>query len=688
MKISCENCGAKYSIADEKVKDKVFKIRCKKCSEVIVVKGTSTPDDAASAPQAAQEPAPAPEGAGAQSEEIDTRVYDYSGFKGENWDQELWHVVLDGNQVGPMSAAQIGEYLSQGSMDYDTYIWRDGFDDWVMLRDVEELVSVFSGQPAAPEGEHQREITEESEQGELFGGDSGGFGSFEESPASSPFGDDQASGGDIFGGGDSGGGLFDSPADSGGGDLFSAEASPAAEAEQAQADSGGDLFSEDSGQPDDDAVMSSAPVASRAQGHDVGADLFAQTGAEEQDQGLFTGETGEEDLPDPRYGAASPAMTGARNENSVLFSLSNLQALASNQPAKESGGGGMMSMGDMAASPSPEPAAGHASGDASGLIDIRTMAEAISMDKQDKGGVEEILSIGGGQAFGGGLGAPVLAPTQTGPSKGLIIGLAAGGALLLAAVVVLVVVLLFKEEPEKTKVAQAPAPSAEATQALKAVKGAAAESEAGEKGKTGTGEKEKTEEAASSEEKKADTESEKEEEKKSSSTSRSRRSRSRSSSSSSSSSSESKDDGDDLFKKRSTSSSKTKESSGAKTKGGDELDDLLSGAVKRKTAPPKKTRQTSAPTSSGLSDTLSRSQVQAGMRAVKPAVERCGKGTPGTAMVTVSIAGATGRVTNATVGGQFAGTSVGSCVARAVRRARFPKFKRSKLTISYPFRVR
>ena len=39
MKIACESCGAKYSIADEKVQGKVFKIRCKRCSEVIVVRG-------------------------------------------------------------------------------------------------------------------------------------------------------------------------------------------------------------------------------------------------------------------------------------------------------------------------------------------------------------------------------------------------------------------------------------------------------------------------------------------------------------------------------------------------------------------------------------------------------------------------------------------------------------------------
>ena len=47
MKIVCDNCRTKYSIADEKVKGKVFKIRCKKCSHIIVVRGTN---DAAPAP--------------------------------------------------------------------------------------------------------------------------------------------------------------------------------------------------------------------------------------------------------------------------------------------------------------------------------------------------------------------------------------------------------------------------------------------------------------------------------------------------------------------------------------------------------------------------------------------------------------------------------------------------------------
>ena len=64
MKIVCDNCSTKYSIADEKVRGKVFKIKCKKCSHIIVVKGDV-----------------APEGSGGFDQK-DTRVFDYSGFDG------------------------------------------------------------------------------------------------------------------------------------------------------------------------------------------------------------------------------------------------------------------------------------------------------------------------------------------------------------------------------------------------------------------------------------------------------------------------------------------------------------------------------------------------------------------------------------------------------------------------------
>ena len=51
MKIECDKCGAKYSIADDKVRGKTFKIRCKKCSNVIIVRDKAGgADDGGDAP--------------------------------------------------------------------------------------------------------------------------------------------------------------------------------------------------------------------------------------------------------------------------------------------------------------------------------------------------------------------------------------------------------------------------------------------------------------------------------------------------------------------------------------------------------------------------------------------------------------------------------------------------------------
>ena len=35
----------------------------------------------------------------------------------------------------------------------------------------------------------------------------------------------------------------------------------------------------------------------------------------------------------------------------------------------------------------------------------------------------------------------------------------------------------------------------------------------------------------------------------------------------------------------------------------------------------------------------------------------------------------------------FRGTKEGSCIAREVRKATFPKFKKASLTINYPFKI-
>lgn len=131
MKIVCDACQAKYSISDDKVQGKVFKIRCKKCSNIIVVRGGA----------GASEPAPAPQ-------EKDTRVYDY-GYDGSGGgapaaDDAVWHLVINQDQVGPLTAAEVQQKFAAGEIDGETFTWREGFADWLPLSQVDTFAALVA----------------------------------------------------------------------------------------------------------------------------------------------------------------------------------------------------------------------------------------------------------------------------------------------------------------------------------------------------------------------------------------------------------------------------------------------------------------------------------------------------------------------------------------------------------------
>ncbi|MFO0693019.1 MAG: hypothetical protein U0230_05645 [Polyangiales bacterium] len=86
-----------------------------------------------------------------------------------------------------------------------------------------------------------------------------------------------------------------------------------------------------------------------------------------------------------------------------------------------------------------------------------------------------------------------------------------------------------------------------------------------------------------------------------------------------------------------------------------------------------------------LPEVPERAEVLAGLQAVHDAVAACTEGH-GSAVLHVTIAGS-GRVTTAFATGHFAGTPEGSCMARAVRAARFPRFTRPTITVEYPFQL-
>lgn len=594
MKIVCESCGAKYSIADEKVAGKAFKIRCKKCSSVIVVRS--------------QEAAP---------EEGSTRVVETPTEP-----DQVWHVVVNGDQQGPFTPGQIGEMLSQNMIDWEAFVWKDGFDNWLPARDVEELVSaVMGGAPQEGDGTADgQEYAAPTEQGYEHAQEQG--------QDANVFGD--------LGGNDD--------------DGFGQQATVAA----SRADFGGagaDLFAN----PD----TSGTPF--EAGGHDD--DVVASAAAPR--------------VSSPRV-EVSPTMTGARNENSVLFSLSNLQALATG-PTGSSGG----------AAPAPAPKAGMASGEGSGLIDIRALASSVqatsgggSAGKKDS--VDDLLSIGGGAApFAPTLGAPILAPVkQQRDSKPLIFGVVAGIVVIGAIAAAAVVYLKGKDSDAANSARIAELESArlraERTATELANRPQAPAQNTGSSAPAQNDNGSASNATASND---------------SSGTSHGgggggSRNRNRGGGGGSRSEATPAAGGAAATPAAGGGGGATASRGGGG--GGSSIDNLLDNALRGSggRTPAREPAAAPAPAADpSLPERPDSGAVRAAIAAVQPAVSACAQGQHGLATTSITVAGPTGRVSNVNVTGQFAGTPQGTCVARAVRGARFPRFRQDQFTISFPFRL-
>jgi predicted Zn finger-like uncharacterized protein len=610
MKIVCDNCATKYSIADEKVRGKVFKIRCKKCSHIIVVRG----NDGAGAPQQAEADAGA--GDGFPGDEPPTTVA--SGAAAAT--DAVWHLVVDREQIGPLTAAEVRAKFAAGEVDVETYAWREGFGDWLRLGSIDDFRDLGASAPAhAEEG-----ATRRTDSADLFA----------------------SSGQDESGGNDASSDLFGSAA-------ASAASAPAPAPSDSFAASGGaaGLF----GAPE------SAPAPSRpartsspgfSAGPPAGGGMAAGGAAQEASDG------------------ARP-MTGQRNENSVLFSLNNLQALAS--------GGG-----SPAASSAPKPGVDNRPGfansqtEGSGLIDIRAMAAStLAAGPAGPSGAKADEPAFSAAPIFSPMAAPILMPAApSGPPKWMFAILGVG---VLAVIGIVVVgVLLLTRKPDVPPVvasaagtnpatAVAPAagtaPAAAAAPAAAGTAPAAAGTAPAEAPKATAPEPDKTPKHAKGE-KHGDKPA------------------------AAAGKHESKGESPAAVAAAPPPVAETPKHK----KGGDALDDLLNNASPDKPAPAAKHHEAAAESSGGddsLPDQLDKSAIVGGMGKVKGKVASCYDQykVPGMANVSVTIA-KSGGVSSASVSGAFAGTPTGSCVEKAVKSASFPKFKGAAQTINYPFMLR
>ena len=172
MKFLCDQCKAKYQIADEKAAGKTVRMKCRKCGHLIevraeVVEGSapSAPPAAPAAPRPAQRPPqrtaslatslasakspskPTERSGGAlatafrsnvqRDDEVSAPV-DMSDLSAG----DEWYVAINGVPVGPIRIAEVRRKAAIGAVTEESLCWQEGLDEWRALRSFPELATI------------------------------------------------------------------------------------------------------------------------------------------------------------------------------------------------------------------------------------------------------------------------------------------------------------------------------------------------------------------------------------------------------------------------------------------------------------------------------------------------------------------------------------------------------------------
>ncbi len=127
MKVSCQACQAKYTIADAKVAGKIAKIRCKKCGEIVVINGKSLVS--VMAPLAVD---------------------------------DTWTVLADDDQQLTMKRSELLLAFREGRIAETTYCWREDMPDWLPLNEIPDLAQALGQGGEQPDASRDPSLIEAS----------------------------------------------------------------------------------------------------------------------------------------------------------------------------------------------------------------------------------------------------------------------------------------------------------------------------------------------------------------------------------------------------------------------------------------------------------------------------------------------------------------------------------------------
>lgn len=177
MKFLCDNCKAKYQIADEKVAGKTVRMKCRKCGHQIEVRAAITETSVSGAPPApdrsalprgalatslsATKPRPASSpgpagGGGALAGAFQRNVQDApatvpfpNAGQAASVDASIemsvtdeWYVAINGVPVGPVRISELRRKAATGAVTEDSLCWQEGLEEWRPVRSLPELAAI------------------------------------------------------------------------------------------------------------------------------------------------------------------------------------------------------------------------------------------------------------------------------------------------------------------------------------------------------------------------------------------------------------------------------------------------------------------------------------------------------------------------------------------------------------------
>ena len=119
MKITCQACQSKYTIADDKIQGKVAKIRCRKCGATVLVDASTG---------GASNGSVAPPGAAPGA----------------------WLVNVAEGDERSMQLQEVIDAYNGGVITGETYLWKEGMGDWQPLSEITEIVDALNQATAGP----------------------------------------------------------------------------------------------------------------------------------------------------------------------------------------------------------------------------------------------------------------------------------------------------------------------------------------------------------------------------------------------------------------------------------------------------------------------------------------------------------------------------------------------------------